>query len=356
MPTSFTAKLNQTITTGNLTEIEYSPYTFLGWFYSKDENGNGTGTQAKVGDKITADTTLYAKWKTATINFEPDFFNVASIKKYTGEKIAESEIISLSETGYTFEGWFDDYNNSIQLTTDYTVTEDTTFYAHFAPNTDTPYKVYHYQQNANDNLYTLKDTDNMTGTTETQTNAVAKAYEHFTAGTVRQTTIAADGSTIINIYYNRDTVTFTLNLEGGTLDGETGTITNTGKYGQTVNITAPTRTNYSFNGWNTTGGTLPATYETDGNYTAVWSAINGISVQVQIEDISVTKTQTGNTYTFSAETCDSYSWTLDDVEIATTQTCNIDISTFAKDTYILALEAKKGSKWYSYYAQIKVTE
>ena len=44
-------------TEAQLAAIECSPYTFLGWFYEKEEDGNGSGTQAKAGDAIKSDIT-----------------------------------------------------------------------------------------------------------------------------------------------------------------------------------------------------------------------------------------------------------------------------------------------------------
>ena len=78
-----------------------------------------------------------------------------------------------------------------------------------------------------------------------------------------------------------------------------------------------------------------------------------IDVAVKNSDISVTKTQDGNKVIFAAEKCDSYSWTLDDKVVGTSRACVIDTSTLAPGVYSLALEAKKGSKIYSYWAQLK---
>ena len=372
VPTSFTAKLNQTLTAENLSSLDCPPYTFLGWFYNKDESGNGTGTQAQIGEKITADTTLYAKWQTATVTFETQFGEVSSMNKYTGEKITESEISTLSETGYTFGGWF---IGSAQLTSAYTVTGDVTFTAKWTPNTDTPYKVYHYQQNADDDGYTLKDTDNMTGTTATQTNASAKSYEHFMAGTVTQTAIDADGSTEVRINYDRETVTFTLDLAGGMLDGESGTVTKKGKYGQTVLVNAPEKTGYNFLGWNEEGGELPTRYDENATYTAIWSAgIKGITVTVNNADITVTKTVDGSKIIFTADdtfVSYYYKWYFDDegqssygttsdsictIKYATPYICTIDTSKLGTGLYTIALEARKNGNYYSWFAQIKVTE
>lgn len=125
VPESFDVELNQTLAAGNLADISCSPYTFLGWYYEKDEDNNGSGTQAQTGDEIVADTPLYAKWETATVSFSTGFGTVPSIKKYTGEKLSEDEIPNLeARTGYSYDGWF---NGSTKLTTDYTVNGDVTF-------------------------------------------------------------------------------------------------------------------------------------------------------------------------------------------------------------------------------------
>jgi hypothetical protein len=78
-----------------------------------------------------------------------------------------------------------------------------------------------------------------------------------------------------------------------------------------------------------------------------------IEVSVKNSDISVTKTQDGNSVIFTAEKCDSYSWTLDDKVVGTARSCVIDTTTLTPGTYSLALEATKGTKHYSYWAQLK---
>ena len=131
VPQSFERDLNQTLTADNLNAMTFSPYTFLGWYYEKDADDNGTGTQAHTGDAITADVPLYAKWQTATVSFTSAHGTVPSIKKYTGQKLADSEIPSLTSAGYSFDGWF---NGTTKLTTGYTVTDDIAFTAKWTAN------------------------------------------------------------------------------------------------------------------------------------------------------------------------------------------------------------------------------
>lgn len=134
VPQSFDKELNQTLAEENLNAMTCSPYTFLGWFYDKDDDDNGTGIQAQAGDEISADLPLYAKWQTATVSFTSAYGTVPSIKKYTGQKLASSEIPVLRRTGYSLDGWF---NGSTKLTTDYTVTDDVVFTAKWTGNTYT---------------------------------------------------------------------------------------------------------------------------------------------------------------------------------------------------------------------------
>ena len=226
----------------------------------------------------------------------------------SGNKATEPE--KPSKTGCTFEGWFDgtakfDFNTAI--------TGEKTLTAKWSPATNTVYKVLHYQQNAENDEYTLSDTENLTGTTGEQTAAEAKTYAHFTAGTVTQAAIAADGSTEVRIYYKRETVTFTIDLAGGTLGEQTGTVTKTGKYGQSISVADPTRSGYTFSGWSTTGGKIPATFETSATYTALWTSASGITVTIApASTISVVKSISDEAITLTADSgFIGYAWLID---------------------------------------------
>ena len=132
VPQSFERELNQTLTEENLNAMTCSPYTFLGWFYEKDDDDNGTGTQAQAGDAISTDLPLYAKWQTATITRIEHSTNIRdSYKKYTGEKVTERDIFRYAAeiTGQPFVGWF---IGTTQVTTDFVITEDITFNARWA--------------------------------------------------------------------------------------------------------------------------------------------------------------------------------------------------------------------------------
>lgn len=109
--------------------------------------------------------------------------------------------ITPTRNGYTFDGWYDADGNPVT-----TVSETATVTAHWKADSETEYTVIHWQENADDNGYTLVKDDTQTekGTTGAQTNAEAKSYEGFTAQTITQKPIAGDGSTIVNVYYKRN--------------------------------------------------------------------------------------------------------------------------------------------------------
>ena len=109
--------------------------------------------------------------------------------------------VTPTRNGYTFDGWYDADGNPVTK-----VSKTATVTARWKANSKTEYTVIHWQENADDNGYTLvkKDTQTEKGTTGAQTNAEAKNYEGFTAQTIEQKPIAGDGSTIVNIKYKRN--------------------------------------------------------------------------------------------------------------------------------------------------------
>ena len=162
--------------------------------------------------------------------------------------------------GYNFSGWYTDS----ELTKKYEPKEADSFegtvtlYAKYDAATDTPYIVKYWQQNIENNEYTLveNDTESLNGTTGAQTQAVAKVYDGFFQrdGEVTQKTISADGKTEVNIYYDRNTITYTFDPYGGNWDGSTELITLKGRYGSKVmnKPQEPKREYCTFKGWSDT--------------------------------------------------------------------------------------------------------
>jgi len=129
----------------------------------------------------------------------------------------------------------------------------------YKANADTAYKVEHYLQNIENDEYTKleEETDNLTGTTGEQTKATTKTYEGFTSQTVRQSVISGDGSTIIRIYYTRNSYTITFEEQGGT---EVANIIAVYE-GSITKPEDPSKKGYTFKGWYETAECTGKEYE-----------------------------------------------------------------------------------------------
>lgn len=94
-----------------------------------------------------------------------------------------------------------------------------TLYAIWKPATNTAYKVNAYQvMTVKDGVYenpTLMYSNNKIGTTGETTSETAEDKKGFTTY-INQVDIAADGSSVVTIYYVRNTYSLTWNLNGGT--------------------------------------------------------------------------------------------------------------------------------------------
>ncbi len=344
-------------------------YTFNGWYHNSDKVtkiAKGTSGNIELTAHWTANTyqiKFYANGGSGTMPNQDMTYDMLP---------TQLQANTFTRTGYTFNGWAttedgvlflsDGANVAINLTSQNNATYN--LYAIWTPNTNTAYKVEHYQQNANDDEYTLYEVENKTGTTGAETAAAAKIYQHFTASTVTQTAIAADGSTVVRIDYTREIITFTLDLDGGTLGTQTGTVTIQGKYGQSVNA-APTKDGYSLSGWIKSDSTeivsLPTVYDVPAAYTAVWTSANGITVTIsQNSTITVTKVISGDTVTLTAaEGYTDYKWYMDDEEISDnisgdgrTHTLTTT-SLLSGAVYQIVLEAKKNGVMYGTQIAVK---
>ena len=91
---------------------------------------------------------------------------------------------------------------------------------------------------------------------------------------------------------------------------------------------------------------------------ARWKPFGTNSFTITVEpqsDIEVSKTQSGNILTFSVS--NDYTvlgWYLENQNQGTENVYSLDTSSLQKGTYILEMEARKGSNYYSYTAQIQI--
>ncbi len=157
--------------------------------------------------------------------------------------------------------------NSIVL--NYTaISQDDTINVVYKP-TNVDYTVIHYKQNVDNDNYTEAERETKQGLTASTVPDVAKSYEGFYALLYEKPTIAADGSTVVEVYYDR--YYYLMNFD---LDGGYGVEPIYARYGTPIeNVGTPTRAGYNFQGWTLEGEdaylpeTMPAKNRT---YKAVW--------------------------------------------------------------------------------------
>lgn len=144
------------------------------------------------------------------------------------------------------------------------------------------YTVKHYYQNLEDGSQYTMDTQivELTGDIDAYTQAVANNKKGFRCKGIPQTTIAADGTTVVDIYYDREYYTVVFDVNGG-INGPEPIYAKYGTKFNTEDITSPTRVGYKFMGWkdvsNTDAETLNGDVEITENvtYTAQWVAEKG---------------------------------------------------------------------------------
>lgn len=127
------------------------------------------------------------------------------------------------------------------------------------------FTVKHYQQNVTNDLYTLVDTETKTGFTESPVGEqLAKTYPGFSALLYDTSIIiAADGSTTVELYYDRLYFLMSFNLDGGY-----GVEPIYARYGAAVNVETPEKPGYFFDTWTPEiPATMPAA---NSSHTASW--------------------------------------------------------------------------------------
>lgn len=199
--------------------------------------------------------TLQESYLTYAVNYHEDGDSVSSTGTGVyGQKITAPD--APEKTGYTFAGWWNKAYDTEWKFDETTISGAVTnLYAKWTANTDTKYVVKHLQQNLADDGYTevIEDREEKTGTTAELTAAQAKEYTGFESGVFKQTTIAADGSTVVEIKYARTKYTVRFDVDGG--ENITDQMV---KYAtpasELANITT-TKSGCTFKGWTLENGT-----------------------------------------------------------------------------------------------------
>ena len=178
--------------------------------------------------------------------------------------LAEGSNLEQTVTSPTVVGYKPDqatFNVSVN-----NITENKTYTVTYHP-ANVGFTVNHYLQNVADNNYTLDKTEEVGGFTESEVgDGLAKTtYPGFAALLYNtKAKVAADGSTVVEIYYDRNYYMMSFNLDGGY-----GVEPIYARYGASVKVENPTKPGYTFNGWEpTVPTTVPAENTT---YKAKWT-------------------------------------------------------------------------------------
>ena len=175
---------------------------------------------------------------------------------YVGDEVTVEA--NATAPGYDFSGWS-------QTGTFTMPAEDVEITGTFSPRTDTPYTIEYYLEDLNSDTYTLIETDNMTGITDTEVQATEKQFEGFTFddsvdGTMLSGNISGDGRLALKIYYKRNSY--------NVIYAYTGDIPNDAsflppmqlyEYGAKIEVAEDaTSEGYTFSGWKKDYITMPA--------------------------------------------------------------------------------------------------
>ena len=128
---------------------------------------------------------------------------------------------NISVAGWTFDGWFDAEvgGDKVEGWAAGTKTDNVVVYAHWTA-IEVHYTVKSHFQKVSGDGYEQKlseypDDNSRTGYTDTTTDVVASAITGFTAQSIVQMRIAGDQSTIVDIYYDRNMITYSFDGNGG---------------------------------------------------------------------------------------------------------------------------------------------
>ena len=186
----------------------------------------------------------------------------------------------------------------VGYTPDYTVvhveaSEAKTYTVTYQP-AEVEFTVKHYQQNVSNDEYTLADTETKKGFTESSVGeGLAKTdYTGFYSLLYdTTTTIAADGSTVVEVYYDRYYYLMNFNLDGGY-----GVEPIYARFGAPISVDTPTKPGYTFESWTPS---IPATMpDHNTSYMASWKiGESGFTVVFWYENANDDGYSVAGTYT-----------------------------------------------------------
>lgn len=221
-------------------------YNFVGW-------DNEIPETMPAGD-LTFTAVFEEKLITVTLKLDGGNYNGSTddivIEGLYGDDLVAPGADELKKQGYVFGGWEPALPDTLP-------TEDTAYTAIWNPAKDTAYTVEIYYQDTEGNYASAPDEIlPMTGETGALVNAAIATPYGFEISTTegdygKDVTIAADGSTVYKVYFDRVKYTIVFDGNGGTIDGEP---TVSGEYRYLSTVVAPAdavlyKKGHTFAGW-----------------------------------------------------------------------------------------------------------
>ena len=259
-PTFIEAKHGTTITAPVVTKEDY---TFNCWEPSFPSVMPIGGANVKA---------IWTKIPVYTLSF--DTFGGSIIEdQYVIENTQATIPNNPIKIGYAFVYW---YLNDSNIPFDFNslITENITLYALWEA-LEVDYQVEYYQENIDNDDYTLIETSLLKGITEQSVSALINTYqgfEYYREHELSKTEgiVLADGSLVLSVYYKRVLTTITIDASGGIANP----ISITAKYGALVTEPSIEKEGFEFDGW-VGYNEFPTIMPFDNiTITAKWKAIN----------------------------------------------------------------------------------
>ncbi len=274
-------------------------YDLAGWA-NADASSTATWAEGYYPTVDLSGETYAAQWtaKMYTVKFYKDMD--ATTEYFVADYAYNSEITGPAtpptKQGYVFDGWADANGNKVTIPGQLCPIDGASYYATYAPATDTPYIIRVSYTNNQNGVVVNRDTT-YTGTTGNTVAIVETAgtdpnthyvltsalptvtgYEFDAANNTLPITgvIAADGSLILNVTYKASIVTVTLDANGGAFANGDTTYALNGEFQSIIEESAlpaaPTRVGYTFAGWQgLTAGTTR--YTPNRTFKANWNVV-----------------------------------------------------------------------------------
>ena len=197
---------------------------------------------------VTSDLDVTAQYKklesrTITINYFYENSTRVAAQPYVASVIAgesfSDRVISPDVVGFSPD------QSIVDISID-SVTEDKVYTVYYLANGSTAYKVQYLQQKVDGSGYDVVDELPLSATTGTVVTAPDREYAGFTRkGDLPSAEVAADGGTVLQVYYDRNTYAIYYHTNGGNYIDPTVAL-----YGADVSQPSdPTRAGYDFAGW-----------------------------------------------------------------------------------------------------------